>query len=129
MYTLDTNIISYFFKQNMQVTEKILDKFENLSLPVLVCSECLFGARKIQNLLLEEKYYTFFESFKIYDFDFVASDLFAVLKADLQKKGKIVEDFDLMIASICISNNLTLITNNTKHFQNIPNLKLEDWTK
>jgi len=36
-----------------------------------------------------------------------------------------VEDFDLMIASICLANDLTLITNKLKHFKNIPDLKVE----
>ena len=38
------------------------------------------------------------------------------------------EDFDLMIASICLANDLILITNNTKHFDRIKELKIENWT-
>lgn len=36
---------------------------------------------------------------------------------------------DLFIASICLANDLTLVTNNIKDFKNIANLKLENWAK
>ena len=64
----------------------------------------------------------------IYDFDFKAAQIASKLKSDLEQKGLLIDNFDLIIASICLTNNLILVTNNTKHFQNIPNLKLEDWT-
>ena len=38
-----------------------------------------------------------------------------------------IGDMDLMIAATAIYNDLTLVTNNTKHFENMPNLKLENW--
>ena len=56
-----------------------------------------------------------------------AGEKYIQTKLYLSKKGQIVEDFDIMIASIAISNNLTLVTHNTKHFQAIPDLQLTDW--
>ena len=41
----------------------------------------------------------------------------------------LIEDMDLFIAATAIYNDLTLVTNNTKHFENIPLLKLENWKK
>ena len=38
-----------------------------------------------------------------------------------------IEDMDLFIAATALYNDLTLVTNNTKHFENIPGLKLENW--
>jgi tRNA(fMet)-specific endonuclease VapC len=34
---------------------------------------------------------------------------------------------DLLIASVALVYDLTLVTNNTADFQNIPGLRLEDW--
>jgi tRNA(fMet)-specific endonuclease VapC len=34
---------------------------------------------------------------------------------------------DLLIAAVALTHDLTLVTHNTQHFQNIPNLRLEDW--
>ena len=64
------------------------------------------------------------DSFKILQFDKKSSEIFAKLKSKLKKEGKIIADMDLMIASITISNNATLFTNNLKHFERIKNLKI-----
>ena len=58
-----------------------------------------------------------------------AIDLFAEEKARLRKAGKMIDDFDLFIGCTAIVNNLTLVTNNIKHFERLQNLKIEDWTK
>ena len=48
-----------------------------------------------------------------------AIDMYATLKA----KGRVIGDGDIFIAAFCIVNNYTLITNNTKHYDNIQELK------
>lgn len=50
-----------------------------------------------------------------------------MLKAELEKEGKIIDDADLFIAACALTNNLILITNNEKHFEKIGSLKLENW--
>ncbi|MEA2111259.1 MAG: type II toxin-antitoxin system VapC family toxin, partial [Campylobacterota bacterium] len=67
----------------------------------------------------------FLESFKILEFTQVSSLIFAKEKARLKKSGNIIADMDLMIASIAIENDCTLISNNIKHFDRIQNLELE----
>ena len=47
--------------------------------------------------------------------------------AKMFDKGIRIEDMDLLIAATAIYNELTLVTNNTKHFENVPNLKIENW--
>ena len=56
-------------------------------------------------------------------------DLYAQEKARLRRAGMLIDDFDLMIGCTAISNDLTLVTNNTRHFNRLQGLKLEDWTK
>jgi tRNA(fMet)-specific endonuclease VapC len=52
---------------------------------------------------------------------------FGQLKAQLRKAGTPVADFDLLIASVAIAKNLILVTNNTRHYQRISGLNLENW--
>lgn len=52
---------------------------------------------------------------------------YADLKAELRKAGLLIEDLDLMIAATARTHSLTLITNNTEHFQRIPGWSLENW--
>ena len=54
---------------------------------------------------------------------FVAADIYSILKKD----GNIIGDADILIASIVLNNNGTLVSNNTKHFENIHNLNLVNW--
>ncbi|MBM4424471.1 MAG: type II toxin-antitoxin system VapC family toxin [Chloroflexi bacterium] len=53
--------------------------------------------------------------------------VFGSIKADLRSQGELIEDFDILIASTAIAYRLTLVTNNTKHFERISNLSLENW--
>jgi tRNA(fMet)-specific endonuclease VapC len=52
---------------------------------------------------------------------------FAKNKCLLKKAGIIINDFDLLIASFATEAELIVVTNNTKHFSQIPNLKTQNW--
>jgi len=65
----------------------------------------------------------------ILDYTVEMAKRFAKIKIKLESIGKIVGDSDIMIAATAIEAGLILVTNNTRHFQNIPNLVVEDWTK
>ena len=58
-----------------------------------------------------------------------AIDFYALEKARLRREGMLIDDFDLLIGCTAIANGLTLVTNNTKHFNRLQGIKLEDWTK
>ena len=58
-----------------------------------------------------------------------SSYIFAEQKAVLKKGGNIIADLDLMIASIALNHKSILVTNNTKHFECIKKLKVENWSK
>jgi tRNA(fMet)-specific endonuclease VapC len=134
MYLLDTNIISYLFLGNDAVHSKFTnippDKITTCS---IVCSELLYGANKNslnsdKKNLLNGFYNQLFGQVQIFEYDLSSARIFANLKINLEESGKIIEDFDLMIASVTIDNNLILVTNNTKYFDKIKGLKLENWT-
>jgi tRNA(fMet)-specific endonuclease VapC len=56
-------------------------------------------------------------------------ETFGSLKADLERRGSTVDDFDLVIASTALVFNYTLVTNNERHFRFIPGLRVENWTR
>ena len=58
----------------------------------------------------------------------ISAQISAEIYANLRKKGKPLDDIDILIAGIAVSNNFTLITHNTKHFERIDNLRIEDWS-
>jgi tRNA(fMet)-specific endonuclease VapC len=42
--------------------------------------------------------------------------------------GQVIGPHDLLIASICLAHDLTIVTNNVTEFSRIPSLPVEDWT-
>jgi len=51
------------------------------------------------------------------------------IRATLEKRGQIIGAYDLLIAAHALSENLVLITNNTKKFSRIPKLHLQNWVE
>ena len=130
-YLIDTNIIIYSIKGNSFVNDNFL-KNENIpkSISVITYGELLFGAKKSQSY---EKniaiVYRIKELFPIIDIDKAIIETFSELKANMQKAGTPIEDFDLLIASTALTMNSILVTNNEKHFDRIKGLKIENWSK
>ncbi len=129
-YIIDSDILIYFLKNHPKVVNKFAEaEADDIGITIITYAELLFGAYnslKIKKNLSKIK--SFLETMTIVDFDKPAADIFARLKSDLRKEGKIISDMDLIIASICIANQLTLITNNSKHFKRIRELKIENWS-
>ncbi len=74
-----------------------------------------------------EKLLGLLTNFKILDFNFQASEKAGKIFEELRVKGKTTDPLDLMIASIVLTNNETLLTRNLKHFKNIPDFELIDF--
>jgi tRNA(fMet)-specific endonuclease VapC len=64
---------------------------------------------------------------RVLPYDDDAACRFAVLKVYLERRGERLDDADLQIASIALSSSAPLVTHNTRHFNRVPNLLLEDW--
>jgi tRNA(fMet)-specific endonuclease VapC len=60
-------------------------------------------------------------------FDDSAAEQYGRIRADLAFAGTPIGPNDLMIASIALSNNLTLVTHNTVEFSRVPGLIIDDW--
>lgn len=63
----------------------------------------------------------------ILDFDRKSAEVYANIRSELERRGERLADADMMIASIALCHNMTLVTGNTRHFARIPGLKLENW--
>ncbi|MBI5678044.1 MAG: PIN domain-containing protein [Planctomycetes bacterium] len=111
-YLLDTNTCIYFLNGN----ESLKKKFREIGVYSLSISNCV----------LAELYFGAYRSKKVEE-NVKPARLFGKIKAELRSKGTIIEDFDILIASIAISNNHILITNNTEHFERIEGLKIQNW--
>jgi len=126
-YLIDSDILIYFLKGKQEVVQRLSQiPIDDLYISRINYTELLYGAynsSKIdQNLKIIEP---FLDNFKVLEFTKISSLIFAKEKARLKKNGNIIADMDLMIASIAIENDCTLISNNIKHFDRVQNLELE----
>ena len=132
IYFLDTNIcINYLKGTYPKIRENLFRKKpEQVKIPVLTKAELLYGAekstKKADNLVRINR---FLLPFEIISLDDSATDIYAKVRFELEKKGKIIGPNDLLIASIVLSRGGVLVTNNTKEFGRIEKLKVEDWTR
>ena len=126
MLCVDTNIVVDILKGDL-ITIKKMEEFTNTEICItpIIASElyegCYKSARVEKALVLVED---FISNTTFLDFNIKSCKLYGQIYKFLQSKGRITEEKDLMIASICITHNVTLITKNKKHFQNIPGLKV-----
>jgi tRNA(fMet)-specific endonuclease VapC len=128
--TLDTNIISAFLKKDLRVVSRVsgyLESFDRLTINIISYYEILRGLKDLGN---EEKLKKFEEFVQENEFISIGKD--AVIKAAeiyayLKKQGNLIEDADILMASIAIVENLVLVTNNIKHFERIEGLATENW--
>lgn len=128
--TLDTNIITAFLKKDLRVVRRVsdyLEFFDRLTINIISYYEILRGLKDLGN---KEKLRRF-EEF-VQENEFVSIRKETVVKAAeiyayLKKQGNLVEDADILMASIAIVEDLVLITNNIKHFERIERLVTENW--
>ena len=129
-YMLDTNIISYA-KSNRP--ETVLNKlkqheYKDLCISVVTLAELEYGVcnspdpdRNRMALMI------FLAGITVMPFDANAAKEYGKIRFDLKSKGHMIGANDLLIAAHARSLGLTLVTNNTKEFERVDGLKLENW--
>ena len=132
-FCLDTDIIIEFFHGNDTVVNKIKEAINNKEVlnitPITLC-ELYKGAFLSAHPQKEfEKIEAVLNACFVLDFSPKACNIFGSLAANLAREGKPLDDSDLIIASIALSHHCILVTNNTKHFARIRDLKVENWVR
>ena len=129
-YLLDTNICVYFLNKNISIVEKIDSIPESeLAISIITLAELQFGAYnsvKIQRNLERIAFFT--ASISVLPVTPMVTDCYGKIKASLRKKGKPVDDFDILIGATAIVGDLIIATNNERHFENMDGIVLESWT-
>ena len=129
MYCLDSDAVIAHFRGDNSIKERLdsISAEELFVTPITLCElyrgVFLSGNLEKDKLLVQR----LLERVNVLNFDLPACEIFGKAYKSLKQSGKLTQDSDLMIASICISNNATLITRNKKHFENIKGLKIEEW--
>ncbi|MEY5058040.1 MAG: hypothetical protein RI987_844 [Actinomycetota bacterium] len=127
-YLLDTDTVSYFLKGNPKLRKRLSNTLGQWGISAITHSELATLLFATKNRQLEEILVEFLKD--VETVPFTKSDALEAgrLKARLKSSGVPIGPADTYIAGHALSLGLTLITNNTKHFENVPDLKLENWS-
>ncbi|TXH75439.1 MAG: type II toxin-antitoxin system VapC family toxin [Thiothrix sp.] len=129
-YLLDTNICIYIFKQQ---PPEVIQRFRQLKvgevgISAITYAELYFGALKHpQSVKYQEILTLNIEPFEILYPNKLAYEHYADIRLSLMRAGKPIGTNDLWIAGHARSLGVTLVTNNLREFERVPNLKLENW--
>lgn len=127
---LDTNICIYIIKNKPQSVKKKFQEFNigQLCISTITVSELIYGAYKSQfvekNLKAIE---SFLMPFEIVDYDYMASVEYGKIRANLERRGSIIGNMDMQIAGHALALDMILVTNNTKEFERVEGLTLDNW--
>lgn len=129
MYMLDTNTVSYFFRQEPTVVKKLQQlNPEMICISSVTAAELFYGVKKRKNQKLSDFLTTFLSAITVLDWDYQAAEVYGQLRADMEREGKIMGVQDQMIGALALATECVLVSSD-KAFQLIPNLVLENWWK
>jgi tRNA(fMet)-specific endonuclease VapC len=87
---------------------------------VITAAELRFGAEKAGRPKLTELVEAYLERLAILDWTNEVTTHYARIRWELERSGKPIRNMDLLIAAHAVSQGMTLVTNNIKHFLSVP---------
>ncbi len=131
MAILDTSFlidVSYSIKAALEKIDYIKSRGETIYISTPALYEFLSGIENSENIQnKQDKAIELLNGQIILPFDEESAQIGAKIWSELSKKGELIDDVDIMIASVAIKYNEILITRNVKHFQRISKLKIETY--
>ena len=132
-YLLDTNILSEPLRP--EPNQRVMSKLDKHELEIGISSIALYELYRGMHLLPNSKRKNIIKKYleeqvallPVFDFDSASAKCLARVRAELQKKGKMLALVDSQIAAIAAANGLILVTRNVKDFKAFPKLKLQNW--
>lgn len=131
-YLLDTNAVAALMKGEPAVLDRLeqVSRAEiGISQPVL--AEIAYGLKRLprskRRSALEERFEVIRAELPRAEWTDQVSEIFGRIKADLEKRGQAIEDFDAAIGAHALATGAVLVTANLSHMLRISGLRVEDW--
>lgn len=124
-YLIDTDWIIHYLLGAAPIKDELRRlRPEGLAVSVISLAEVYEGVFYSRDPEASQKGFSeFLENVSILGLDEEICQVFARERGKLRKEGALIGDFDLLIASTCLFHELTLLTNNVRHFERIDDLK------
>ncbi len=127
-FLLDTDICSAHFRRPGGLAHRFIQHSGRIAIPTIVLAELhAWSYSRADPAPLQTAIRDLLQDVDVLPFDAACAERFGQLRAELRRQGHPVQDMDLMIASVALAHDLTLVTHNGSDFQFIPDLRLDDW--
>ena len=129
IYILDTNVCIAAMRGNVSVRQRMSALMPtDCGISTVSLYELFSGVERCSQPATErQKVERFISVMHLLPFDADAAQHAARVRWILEKTGKVIGPYDLMLAGQALSLGVTLVTHNTDEFQRVPSLQLEDW--
>ena len=130
-YLLDTNTCIFLINHKSEAVRRKMKTVAvgEVGVSSVTVSELEYGvakskARRKNRMALDQ----FLLPLEILQYDGTAARHYGVIRAELERKGTPIGSMDTMIAAHALSRDLIVVTNNTREFERVRGLRVEDWT-
>jgi tRNA(fMet)-specific endonuclease VapC len=129
-YMLDTNTVSHLLKKHPDVTQRVVAvPMASLCISAITEGELLFGlAKRPDAKQLHAAVRELLKRVDVLPWDSATAERYGPVRADMERRGKILGPLDLLIATHALAVGTVLVTNDHA-FSQVVDLHLEDWTE
>jgi tRNA(fMet)-specific endonuclease VapC len=129
-FLLDTDICIYLINKR---PPSVISRFKqyrpgDIGISVVTVSELEYGvAKSVRQEENQQRLDAFLAPFDLLSYTAEAVRTYGAVRADLEKRGKVIGPLDMLIAAQALTEKLTLVTNNEREFRRVPGLLIENW--
>lgn len=128
LFMLDTDTVSFALRGQGQVGARIVEhRPSELCLSAITVAELRYGAVRRKSTKLQHLIDAFTSNVTVMPFDEGCATQFGHIASELAERGTSIGEFDVLIAAHAMTLEVTLVTNNVKHFRRVPELKVDTW--
>lgn len=128
-YMLGTDICIYTINERPPAVLRAFREFQpaGLGISSVTAAELFYGVARTGSKRNLEALHRFLATLEIAAFDAVAAEVCGSLRAWLTSQGTPIGPYDTLIAAHAQALGVTLVSNNTREFERVPGLRVENW--
>lgn len=130
-FLLDTNVLSaLLLDPHGQVAAHVARVGEpSVATSIIVAAELRYGAAKKGSPRLSQRVEDLLGRIPVLPLELPADAVYGQIRADLERRGRLIGPNDLLIASHAIASDSTLVTDNVAEFSRIEGLRVDNWLR
>jgi tRNA(fMet)-specific endonuclease VapC len=127
-FLVDSDVCSAYMRGEARVSHKFMQHGGQIALSAIVVGELSVIAEKHgQTGVYRQRLEELIGGTHLLQYDLPCARRFGEVRWQMMRMGLICPPIDLMIAATAMAHDLILVTHNTRHFEKVPGLRIDDW--